>query len=77
MYGYFLCANDFYIFFSLSSFLLLFSSIFFSQQNPKITFALASTTDLYLLPITKSQNYPCPALTIDQGGTTKIQKPKN
>ena len=34
----------FLFFFSLSPYILLFSSIFFSQQNHKITPALASTT---------------------------------
>ena len=83
MHDYCSFANDFFFlfFFCLSPFILLFSSVFFSQQNHKITPAQASTTDLYLLPTTKSQNHPCIASrpsTIDQGGsTTQIQKPKN
>ena len=66
----------FLFFFSLSPYILLFSSIFFSQQNHKITPALASTTNLYLLPTTKSQNHTYPASTTDQGVTTQIQNPK-
>ena len=48
----------FLFFFCVSPFILLFSSVFFSQQNHKITPTLASTTDPYLLPTTKSQNLP-------------------
>ena len=47
----------FLFFFCLSPFVLLFSSVFFSQQNHKITPVLASITDLSLLPTTKSQNH--------------------
>ena len=64
----------FLFFFSVSPFIMLFSFVFFSQQNHKITHTPPSTTDLYLLPTTKSQNHPCSASTTDQGDTTQIQK---
>ena len=66
----------FLFFFSVSPFVMLFSFVFFSQQNHKITHTPPSTTDLYLLPTTKSQNHPCSASTTDQGDTTQIQKKK-
>ena len=74
MHGYCSRANDFFILFfclPLHHALLL---CLFSQQNHKITHTPPSTTDLYLLPTTKSQNHPCSASTTDQGDTTQIQK---
>ena len=60
MHGYCSCANEF--FFSLSPFILLFSSVFFSQQNHKITFTPASTSDPYLLPTKKITKPSLPSL---------------